>query len=312
MAIELKTFLLIFFNNIKHTNKNKTKDKQLYYYEISSQKDLITEIFKAIENELLYDDKYNFIDFFGNKNNYIDQTEINDYLLDNIQIINNFSIHSKEIIRNYLEIVLSDKFERDNNIIRTLLYYKRISNEIFIRWKRNYSYYLDDITDFNRYCNIISKFNIYLLEHNITDMFDICSDLNTMSIIFYDTHNNIKLIFYDFFEQLIIKYNIQDLIKNIQNKISNKKTESPKIKKKYIRSTIKRLVWNTNIGESEGKSKCLCCKLTEISQMSFHCGHIIAESNGGETIVSNLKPICQNCNSSMGPINMDEFMKSLK
>ena len=37
--------------------------------------------------------------------------------------------------------------------------------------------------------------------------------------------------------------------------------------------------------------------------MSFHCGHIIAEAKGGETIVSNLKPICQNCNSSMGTTN---------
>ena len=176
MALELETFFEIFFNNIRDINDNKTDDKQLQYIELSSQKDLITEIFKAIENELLYDNKYNFIDFFGNKNNYIDQTEINDYLLKNIQNINNFSIHSKEIIKNYLEIILSDKFERDNNIIRTLLYYKRISNEIFIRWKRNYSYYLDDITDFNMYCKIISKFN------NITYMFDICSNLNTMSI----------------------------------------------------------------------------------------------------------------------------------
>ena len=85
-----------------------------------------------------------------------------------------------------------------------------------------------------------------------------------------------------------------------------------KKKKQPISSTIKRLVWNTNICEEKGKSKCLCCKSTDISQMSFHCGHIIAESNGGETIVSNLKPICQNCNSSMGTINMNEFMKSLK
>jgi len=29
-----------------------------------------------------------------------------------------------------------------------------------------------------------------------------------------------------------------------------------------------------------------------IARMSFNCGHIIAESNGGQTIVSNLKPIC--------------------
>jgi len=84
-----------------------------------------------------------------------------------------------------------------------------------------------------------------------------------------------------------------------------------KSKKKAISATIKRLVWNTNIGEDIGKSKCLCCKSTDITQMSFNCGHIVAEANGGDTIVSNLKPICQNCNSSMGTKNMEEFMKSL-
>jgi 5-methylcytosine-specific restriction endonuclease McrA len=103
------------------------------------------------------------------------------------------------------------------------------------------------------------------------------------------------------------------------NKATNKKntnavkTNSPiKKKKKTISSTIKKLVWNTHIGEEIGKTKCLCCKSTNITQLSFNCGHIIAEANGGDTIVSNLKPICQNCNSSMGTKNMDEFMLSLK
>jgi 5-methylcytosine-specific restriction endonuclease McrA len=60
------------------------------------------------------------------------------------------------------------------------------------------------------------------------------------------------------------------------------------------------------------KTKCLCCKITDITQLSFNCGHIIAEANGGDTIVSNLRPICQNCNSSMGTMNMNDFMKTLK
>jgi hypothetical protein len=85
-----------------------------------------------------------------------------------------------------------------------------------------------------------------------------------------------------------------------------------KKKKKPISATIKRLVWNTNIGEQIGKSKCMCCNVTDITQMSFNCGHIIAEINGGETVVSNLKPICQNCNSSMGTKDMKEFIKTLK
>ena len=46
--------------------------------------------------------------------------------------------------------------------------------------------------------------------------------------------------------------------------------------------------------------------------MSFHCGHIIAEINGGTITVSNLKPICQNCNSSMGVKNMNDFMQQFK
>jgi len=97
-----------------------------------------------------------------------------------------------------------------------------------------------------------------------------------------------------------------------QKELQDKKLDNNKKKKKPISSTIKRLVWNTNIGEQIGKAKCMCCNVTDMTQMSFNCGHIIAESNGGETIVSNLKPICQNCNSSMGTKNMEEFIKTLK
>ena len=83
-------------------------------------------------------------------------------------------------------------------------------------------------------------------------------------------------------------------------------------RKKAIPKTLKRLVWNKYIGETIGKAKCLCCNLTDITQMSFHCGHIVAEANGGQLIVDNLRPICQSCNSSMGTINMDDFTKACK
>ena len=99
----------------------------------------------------------------------------------------------------------------------------------------------------------------------------------------------------------------KEIIIIIQPKEEIKKTS----KKQLVSSTIKKLVWNMHIGEEIGKSKCLCCKVSYITQLSFHCGHIVAESKGGEIIVSNLRPICQNCNSSMGNKNMDEFMKTL-
>lgn len=101
-------------------------------------------------------------------------------------------------------------------------------------------------------------------------------------------------------------------IKDDIKEIKEEETKKLKYKKKRISATLKRLVWNYWIGEEIGKSKCLCCKITDITAFSFNCGHIIAESKGGETILSNLKPICQNCNSSMASMNMDDFMKTFQ
>jgi len=80
-------------------------------------------------------------------------------------------------------------------------------------------------------------------------------------------------------------------------------------KKKKISLALKKNVWSKYIGIEKGISKCLCCKNTDIYQISFHCGHVIPEVKGGHTNVSNLRPICQNCNSSMGTRNMNEFME---
>ena len=119
-------------------------------------------------------------------------------------------------------------------------------------------------------------------------------------------------------KEKVKKVNVPTEPRSKKEKVKN---ETPKMvdslketkpKKKAVSSTIKKLVWNKNNGEEIGKAKCYCCKSTDITQVSFHCGHIIAESNGGKTIVSNLKPICQNCNSSMGTNDMNEFMKTLE
>lgn len=107
------------------------------------------------------------------------------------------------------------------------------------------------------------------------------------------------------------KYTIKK-IESIHNNLKNKENITYKNetkKKKLIPHTLRRWVWNYWIGEDIGSSKCLCCKITKISQMNFQCGHIISEYNGGELKISNLKPICQPCNLSMGTQNMDEFIK---
>ena len=80
-----------------------------------------------------------------------------------------------------------------------------------------------------------------------------------------------------------------------------------KQKKKTIPKSLKIAVQNKYIGEDIGKAKCLCCNLTDITQLKFHTGHIIAEVNGGDINIDNLRPICETCNKSMGTKNMDEF-----
>jgi 5-methylcytosine-specific restriction endonuclease McrA len=95
---------------------------------------------------------------------------------------------------------------------------------------------------------------------------------------------------------------------NIEDIIVKKK----KYRKKNIPATIRRLTWNKYIGEEIGKAKCLCCNVTDITQLSFHCGHVIAEKFGGENTVENLRPICQNCNSSMHTTNFYDFKKMLE
>lgn len=58
---------------------------------------------------------------------------------------------------------------------------------------------------------------------------------------------------------------------------------------------------------------CLCpiCTTTKITRSNFECGHVIAESCGGETTVNNLHSICGPCNNSMGTTNMSDFANSV-
>jgi myosin heavy subunit len=79
--------------------------------------------------------------------------------------------------------------------------------------------------------------------------------------------------------------------------------------KKKISQALRKAVWDKFIGKEIGSTKCLCCKVEDINQFDFHCGHIISEKMGGKTNLQNLKPICKTCNSSMAIENMNDFIK---
>jgi len=78
-------------------------------------------------------------------------------------------------------------------------------------------------------------------------------------------------------------------------------------KKKQIPQSVRIAVWDKYIGRAVGETNCTVCNTTKISQFNFHCGHVIAEKNGGDICIENLKPICKSCNSSMKTMNLDEY-----
>lgn len=88
--------------------------------------------------------------------------------------------------------------------------------------------------------------------------------------------------------------------------------EPTKRTKLRIPKRLKTAVWDSHFGSTVASAKCPSCNLTIIRQTEFHCGHKIAEANGGLTILSNLIPLCAQCNLSMGKKNFDDFCKLFK
>lgn len=97
---------------------------------------------------------------------------------------------------------------------------------------------------------------------------------------------------------------------SLYNIVNEGKITKKRTKKTYIPKSLKIAVWKKNIGMEVGMTLCSVCKTTSIHQMDFHCGHIKAESEGGETCLSNLVPVCGKCNLSMGRMNLHEFQAS--
>ena len=100
--------------------------------------------------------------------------------------------------------------------------------------------------------------------------------------------------------------------KNIRQ-ISTKKLKNKKYKKKKIPKALKQQVWLETYGKRfEKKCYIQWCNNT-INCFTFDCGHNIPESKGGKTDISNLRPICRNCNLGMGnQFTIDEWNDKFK
>lgn len=92
----------------------------------------------------------------------------------------------------------------------------------------------------------------------------------------------------------------------------NKRHQNPYMskvqpRKTKIKAALREQVWLRHAGPTF-KSKCQTrwCQ-NEINVFNFQCGHVQAESKGGQTTVENLIPLCSRCNLSMGTLHMDSW-----
>lgn len=80
-------------------------------------------------------------------------------------------------------------------------------------------------------------------------------------------------------------------------------------KRKNTPASLRVKVWDTYIGLDVGQIDCPMCEIMKIYQINFHCSHVVADIEGGECSVENLRPLCSVCNQSMGKQNMLDFAK---
>ena len=113
----------------------------------------------------------------------------------------------------------------------------------------------------------------------------------------------------------LLKYPFSSRLKNNIRKHSTKNLQKnkKKYKKKKIPKALKQQVWLETYGKTFEKSCYINWCNNTINCFTFDCGHNIPESKGGETNISNLKPICRNCNLGMGnQYTIDEWNDHFK
>jgi hypothetical protein len=80
-----------------------------------------------------------------------------------------------------------------------------------------------------------------------------------------------------------------------------------------IPSSLKHNIWIKYIGPIfEAKCAVTWCE-NKITPFTFEAGHNIPYSKGGATTIDNLRPICSDCNKSMGNrYTIDEYSNTFK
>lgn len=102
---------------------------------------------------------------------------------------------------------------------------------------------------------------------------------------------------------------IQEYEKQLENK--KKEIKPSSVKKKAIPKRVRHAVWERYAGKVwETKCNVSWCNNQLTVLDSWHVGHNISEVNGGDFSIDNFRPICQQCNTSMGTTSIDDFSRN--
>jgi len=77
--------------------------------------------------------------------------------------------------------------------------------------------------------------------------------------------------------------------------------------KKDVPLTYKKQVWSSYYGGVITRAICPCCMTYDIERDDHQLGHIHPESRGGTDLITNVRPICKECNTLMGATHLYTF-----
>ncbi len=79
-------------------------------------------------------------------------------------------------------------------------------------------------------------------------------------------------------------------------------------KRKKFSKIDRKTIYVQYFGSWKEDGQCQICKST-IDYENFDMGHIKSVKNGGSNLLENIKPLCKTCNTSLGSLNIDDYMK---
>ena len=95
------------------------------------------------------------------------------------------------------------------------------------------------------------------------------------------------------------KSNVKSNVKN-KNSIKEHKNRKKHYKKRHLPKKIREQIWINYYGTNySGKCFVPWCS-NQIDVFNYQVGHNVPESKGGSSNIDNLRPLCANCNMSMG------------